>query len=81
MSNANDLITCLQQYIDRTGGTDSGYGWYVGVTSDPRRRLFEEHKVNEQGGAWIYGQADSSSIAREVEEHFLTKGCQGGPGG
>lgn len=81
MSTASDLITRVQQYIDRNGGTSAGYGWYVGVTSAPRRRLFEEHKVNEQSGAWIYGKADSSLIARNVEQHFIDEGCQGGPGG
>ena len=84
MSNRNDLITRFQQYIDRNGGIPKGYGgygWYVGVTSRPRERLFDEHKVNERSGAWIYGTAGSSRIARDVEEHFLRKGCQGGPGG
>ena len=80
MSNAGELVTGLQRYVDSNGGTSAGYGWYVGVTSDPRKRLFNEHKVSEQRGAWFYGQANSSSIARDVEQHFLTKGCQGGPG-
>lgn len=62
------------------GGT--GYrNWYAGVASDPRRRLFVEHNVEEHGGRWIFRPCSSDDVAREVEQHFLGKGCQGGPGG
>lgn len=41
------LISEIQKYINNNGGVASGYGWYVGVTVDPKRRLFREHNVNE----------------------------------
>jgi len=74
------LTSEIQKYIDDNGGVTHHYGWYVGVTADPERRLFHEHKVNKQDGSWIYGPASSSGDARELERHFLDLGCQGGSG-
>lgn len=67
--------------IDKYIGGVSYQGWYAGITDDPERRLFTEHNVSKQVGAWIYHPCSTDGIAREVEQHFLDKGCQGGPGG
>ena len=72
------LISEIQKYIDNNGGVASGYGWYIGGTADPRHRLFREHNVNETNGPWIYGAVSSDREAREIEDHFLVKGCRGG---
>ena len=77
----NDLITAFERYMDKNGGMTSHYGWYVGVTADPKRRLFMDHKVNEKDDPWIFGPASSHTVAREVERHFLVKGCKGAAGG
>ena len=73
------LISEIQKYINNNGGVASGYGWYVGVTVDPKRRLFREHNVNEQNAPWIYGEVSSDHEARYVENYFLSKGCKGSP--
>jgi len=58
------------------------YDWYVGIAADPRGRLFSDHNVTEQGGVWIHsGDTANHSIARQVEQHFLSQGCDGGSGG
>ena len=75
------LISEIQKYINNNGGVASGYGWYVGVTADPRQRLFRDHNVNEQNGPWIYGAVASDDEARYIENYFLAQGCRGGPGG
>ncbi len=54
---------------------------YVGITSDVERRLFGDHNVSKDKGHWIYRTASSNSIAREIEQHFLDAGMDGGPGG
>ncbi len=72
------LISEIQKYIDSNGGMASGYGWYIGVTADPKRRLFHEHNVSEKNGPWIYGGVSSDQVARDIENHFLQKGCRGG---
>lgn len=56
--------------------------WYVGIASEPRKRLFVDHGVVENGDAWIYEEAFSSADARSVERHFIDNlGTSGGPGG
>jgi hypothetical protein len=48
--------------------------WTVGITNDPERRRGEHGNPS----VWYYWEADSERIAREVEEHFLEKGMNGG---
>jgi len=81
MADTKESIkTDIKTYIQKNGGVYSD--WYVGIASDPRDRLFNDYNVNENGGAWIYREAESSSAAREVEEYFVnTLGTDGGSGG
>jgi predicted GIY-YIG superfamily endonuclease len=69
----------IEQHISDRGGSLSA--WYAGITDDPERRLFTEHNVSKQTGHWVYRKCSTDDIAREVEQHFLGKGCKGGPGG
>lgn len=55
--------------------------WYIGIAKKPRERLFRDHNVSEQVDLWIYRQANSDTVAREIENFFLAKGCKGGDGG
>ena len=54
---------------------------YAGITSDVESRLFGDHNVSKENGHWIYRPASSNSVAREIEQHFLDLGMDGGPGG
>ena len=54
---------------------------YVGITLDVQDRLFGDHNVSKENGHWIYRTASSNGIARDVEQHFLDAGMDGGPGG
>ncbi len=63
----------------RMGGDYSEF--YVGISNDAERRLFDEHKVNREKGIWIYCPTESDDVARKVEKNFLDKGCAGGTGG
>lgn len=64
-----------------------GYGssysaWYVGVSENPKGRLFSEHGVKEKGDAWIYQKASNSEMARRVENYFIdVLGIDGASGG
>lgn len=73
------VITNFEDYIRQNGGVCGN--WYVGVAADARDRLFNEHNVLEKGGAWTYQDCGTDTVARQVENHFLRLGCQGGPGG
>lgn len=72
------------QDIDKHIGTltRSQYrNYYIGITNDIERRLFTEHCVNKERDCWIHCPANSDSVAREVEQYYLGKGMDGGPGG
>lgn len=49
--------------------------------ADPKRRLFDEHKITDEDYWWIYIGAEDVNTAREVELHFLRMGMKGGSGG
>lgn len=73
------ILNEIIQYIHKEGYNYSS--WYVGIASDPKDRLFNEHNVDENSW-WIYRQAESSQSARNVEELIIkTYHTDGGTGG
>lgn len=73
----NTIISDFEKYV----GTDDYSDWYVGITNDIDRRLYDEHQVDKKQDKWIHSPADSKDIAQEVEEYFLDKGMDGDTGG
>jgi hypothetical protein len=70
----------IEAYIKR--GRISPAEWYAGVSSDPRRRLFDDHKVDKEVDLWFYRRASNAHSARWVEKYpFDFVGTEGGPGG
>lgn len=55
--------------------------FYVGITNDVERRLFQEHNVNRETMWWAYNTATSKEIAERVEKYYLDKGMRGNTGG
>jgi len=54
--------------------------WYVGITADPKKRLYEEHKAPFTRS--IYIAVESEGIARSVEKFLIESyGMAGNPGG
>lgn len=51
--------------------------WTIGVTDNPARRKTEHGNPN----TWHQWDADTETVARDVERYFLDKGMQGAPGG
>jgi hypothetical protein len=73
-----------QEIVDDIAAHFKGIAYkncYVGITSDVESRLFGDHNVSMANGHWIYRTALSNSVAREIEQHFLNAGMNGGPGG
>ena len=67
---------------DHMGEPLSAYKyWYVGITEDARRRLFDEHNVDEKNDRYIWRTASSSDVARRIELYFVELGTDGGAGG
>ena len=74
------IIDEIEAHINKRGG--SFIDWYVGITKNARDRLFTDHRVKEKGDCWIHQKANSSQIARDVEDYFVNSvGTDGGPGG
>lgn len=78
-SNVQHIVNKLETYMSQWGGNYAA--WYAGIASSPRERLFNDHAVREQGDGWIFDNCGSDTAAREIEQYFLSRGCQGGPGG
>jgi len=78
VSSAQQVVRDVEAYMVKFGAYRE---WYAGVAADPRARLFNDHNVQEKSDAWIYRQCESDDAARQVEQYFLAKGCQGGTGG
>jgi hypothetical protein len=79
MVKSSEIIVMeILEFIQREGG--HARTWYVGITSEPKRRLFDEHQVHYQDDVWIYRAAASEDDAHSVEEHFLAYGLDGGRG-
>ena len=55
--------------------------YYIGITNDVERRLFEEHNVDKNNNWWLSAPADDKETAQFVEEYFLKRGMQGDTGG
>ncbi|WKZ28526.1 MAG: hypothetical protein QY323_03210 [Patescibacteria group bacterium] len=75
------IVEAIKQYATRCDGVDCELGnWYVGIAANPRKRLFEDHGVAENG-AWIFNDAGHDQHARDTETYLLDQGFDGGSGG
>ncbi len=78
-TSKRDIIVAIDTFMKKFQYKNSD--WYVGIATDPRARLFTDHTVDEKNGTWIYEQATSDSVARDVEQAYLDTGHDGGAGG
>jgi len=73
MAKSSEIIVMeMLEFIQREGGHPKT--WCVGVTNDPRRRLFDEHQVHYQNDGWIYRTVASEGEALHVQAYFLEFG-------
>jgi len=77
MTNEKTIETAFIEKIKKNGGIASE--WYTGIASDAKERLGQHKALDSR---WIYDEADSVDVARNVEEHMTkvvkTKGRGGG---
>lgn len=81
MASTNEtIISEIKAFILKWGGRY--IDWYVGIASDPRRRLFNDYSANEKNDGWIYRKVFNSDSARSVEDYFVnTLGTSSDTGG
>jgi hypothetical protein len=58
-------------YIKEFGGSFGDY--YVGLTDDPQKALFETHGLVKNRDPWLYKQALSFAAARTVQQYFVDR--------
>jgi len=76
----NEIISDIDAHLLKSGKKYYSE-FYIGVSKNARKRLFEEHHVDEEHSWWIYRTAASSDIARRVEKYYIDLGMRGGIGG
>ena len=74
------IVNEINNHLSQSGKRDYS-DFYIGITNDVRRRMFEEHNVAKDKSWWIYRTAEDSETARKVEKYFLDKGMRGDNGG
>ncbi len=56
-------------YIKEFGGDFND--WYVGISSDPKNTMFQEHRVHKEDDIWLYKQALTFTACKTVQDYFL----------
>lgn len=79
MATKQQIVQEFVNYVQKQGGAYST--WYVGVAADSKKRMFNDHNVNEKQDSWIYHPCSSSEEARDIEDYFIRQGMKGGSGG
>jgi len=69
--NESEIIAAIEAQAE-----DYSY-WLIGITGDPDRRKTEHNNPR----SWKHWRADSETVARAVEKHFLDAGMNGAAGG
>ncbi len=74
------IVSDFEAYMHRKGG---GFrAWFVGLSEDAKKSLFDDHGVKEEGDAWIYARAGTPDDAWVIERFFVeVGGTDGGVGG
>lgn len=64
-----EIVDNIKDFIFENGEPDS---FYIGVTSNPEKKLFEDHKVDrDNSNEYIYFQCSHHISARSIKEHFI----------
>lgn len=74
-----EIVSKINEHLSKSGKRYYSE-FYIGVSKDAIKRLFEEHHVDKENSWWIYTTAISSEVARQVEKHFIDLGMRGGTG-
>ena len=78
---ADEIVQQLHAYKQVATPRKLNSGWYAGITSDPRGRLFTDHDVDEDHDYWLFRQANSVAAARRAEARLHKMGYRGSGGG
>ncbi|HEY4323467.1 MAG TPA: hypothetical protein VGN20_05760 [Mucilaginibacter sp.] len=69
-----EIINAIQAHMSRVGTNPNS--WYVGIANNIRKKLFEDRKVSEQNGKWIYRTIENNSDAIEIKKYLISIGLK-----
>lgn len=78
--NSSQIIKDFKDHL-KISGKRYYSDFYVGISKNAQKRLFDEHHVDKDNSWWIFRTATTSKDARDVEKHFIELGMRGGTGG
>ncbi|MCL4857150.1 MAG: hypothetical protein KJZ55_07770 [Flavobacteriales bacterium] len=70
-NNEFSIANAIRNFSLVHGGNGSKF--YIGITNDIQRRLFDEHKVDEEKGTYYVREAISKGSAGKIEKYLLEK--------
>lgn len=71
-----EIVSKINEHLSKSGKRYYSE-FYIGVSKNAVKRLFEEHHVDKENSWWIYTTAISSEVARQVKKHFQDLGMRG----
>ncbi len=77
---AQEIADAISEHLEKSSAKNYS-DFYIGITNDIERRLFDEHNVPRENHWRIHRKAINKEHAQSVEEHFLDKGMKGDTGG
>lgn len=69
--SGKQIVSRIRGHIRKRGGVFAK--WFVGVSKEPRSRLFVNHAVRKKGDYWILVRAESSVVAQRVKSFLVAK--------
>lgn len=66
-----NIATQARNFTLTHGG--NGKKFYVGITNNIQRRLFDEHQVKEESDLYSFWNAQSHESADKIEKYLLNK--------
>lgn len=66
----SEVIHEIEDHITKNGGSFDE--WVIGMTDNPKTRLFGQHKLREKGDGWICRRTFDGGQAFEIVEYFRT---------
>ena len=72
----DQIVAKINEHLGKSGRRYYSE-FYIGVSNNAPKRLFEEHHVDRENSWWIYITAANANIAKEVELHYLELGMRG----
>lgn len=67
----DEIIAEIQAQIRKGGGDYRA--WCIGTAKDSHGILFTRHETEDLRDGWIYREAFTPGVARDVRDHFVTQ--------